>query len=1206
MSAFPLDFSEAKMPYDEGGEVKDVLQVLTIELRKFYTNDSPDGDVQGLVFLVFGRTYRDESVCVRVHGFQPFCYMRLDVADGVEASTAQCEAVRAALARRIRAEALDDLEFRIEEGRIKETATFIVTKGRQEMEEDPGAAEEARDQVVSVVPAPGRFRHDYYTEKPLFGLVKVTVSFPDYIHMLRDMVSCTGLEGLEGTPGGLPADTSLRDETGLTPELYEADWKALLQFMEQADIRGCMRMGVSHAAVARGRELGLHAFTDAMQAAHCVRGGAYDIHIDDVLGASHPLIVGLPGLEERILALDGEMLGTPPAMPDGGTAADLQLQVCTSIGYNNRADVAPERKAFCLGETAGPLASGGEVRCFATEGEMFTSLSEYIAETDPDVISGHNVDDFDLAFIIDRMHFLSSCRLPGVSCPLSALEWGRTRGRAMQSRVVVYETGARGRTENRRASIDGRVVLDTLEAFQRGNDKLRDYKLETIGQTFLGEGKLDMPFGLIRVKWESRDPLQRLELADYCDQDADLVRRLIEKKQLWTGARALTQATGVLPQMTISNGQSVRVETICTMDMRQRPEQFVTVFRPRIGDAAHPDTPYQTPAQKRAWLRRCHSDGVDPQQAFSTPAGGREIGYKGATVVEPERGFHPLRARPGHPSTDAVVVATLDFASLYPTIMRRWNISFDTYLLPATAAAWAVERPKDFHRAPTGHCFVKKRLRVGIVGRVLTHLTAERSAAKKAMFAAEDRGDTMAEANFNGRQLALKVTSNSIYGYTGAERVSRWGRTALAESVTSYGRMHLDATRAKALEIDPTLFTVYGDTDSVMLRMVLDRWCPGHREMDLEQILVVIIPQAKAVCKEITTSLFKMPIDLAFEKIFVNMLLSSMKRYAAMHYEKPTEECGFLDTKGMENKRRDNALLTSELCGAVLMKMLHEGDTDGAVLMAQRTVHALVTGRTDVDGALDTSTRQLVVTKQYTRPEYLAEQPHVNLIKKKRRRATQRVPGAAGPRTDGEFNAPLGSRVEMVYCMSDVVASEGSGAGALSGLSSEATTFGGAEPGKVAKPTQRAETPEDVDARGLQIDAGYYVVNQLVKPLVRMFKWVFPCPPGTSSEEREARVIRLIFGELQTASVPHRGISPTRLPIYMRDAFDPASASRRKATRAYNQENPTKVLEASFRRPAAIDKVAAGEAATNGVPDAMGRIYHQSTLAGFFGAPVRK
>lgn len=76
----------------------------------------------------------------------------------------------------------------------------------------------------------------------------------------------------------------------------------------------------------------------------------------------------------------------------------------------------------------------------------------------------------------------------------------------------------------------------------------------------------------------------------------------------------------------------------------------------------------------------------------------------------------------------------------------------------------------------------------------------------------------------DGRQLALKISANSVYGFTGAQ-VGQLPCLAISSSVTAYGREMIEITRAKVLEkfnkangyqFDSQV--IYGDTDSVMVK----------------------------------------------------------------------------------------------------------------------------------------------------------------------------------------------------------------------------------------------------------------------------------------------------------------------------------------------------------------------------------------------------
>jgi DNA polymerase delta subunit 1 len=88
--------------------------------------------------------------------------------------------------------------------------------------------------------------------------------------------------------------------------------------------------------------------------------------------------------------------------------------------------------------------------------------------------------------------------------------------------------------------------------------------------------------------------------------------------------------------------------------------------------------------------------------------------------------------------------------------------------------------------------FVRSTTKKGILPQILDELLAARKRAKKDMALATD---PMEKAVQNGRQLALKISANSVYGFTGAT-VGQLPCVPIASSVTAYGRNLLLETRA--------------------------------------------------------------------------------------------------------------------------------------------------------------------------------------------------------------------------------------------------------------------------------------------------------------------------------------------------------------------------------------------------------------------------
>ena len=84
---------------------------------------------------------------------------------------------------------------------------------------------------------------------------------------------------------------------------------------------------------------------------------------------------------------------------------------------------------------------------------------------------------------------------------------------------------------------------------------------------------------------------------------------------------------------------------------------------------------------------------------YQSQGGGDGEGFEGATVIEPVRGYYDSP------------IATLDFASLYPSIMMAHNLCYTTLV---TASVKENLGADDYIRTPSGNHFVKSTLRKGV------------------------------------------------------------------------------------------------------------------------------------------------------------------------------------------------------------------------------------------------------------------------------------------------------------------------------------------------------------------------------------------------------------------------------------------------------------------------------------------------------------
>jgi DNA polymerase delta subunit 1 len=251
-------------------------------------------------------------------------------------------------------------------------------------------------------------------------------------------------------------------------------------------------------------------------------------------------------------------------------------------------------------------------------------------------------------------------------------------------------------------------------------------------------------------------------------------------------------------------------------------------------------------------------------------ANGDGVAYEGATVLEAKAGFYEQP------------IATLDFASLYPSIMMAHNLCYCTLVPKQHAASFA---PADVTRSPSGDTFVRPHLARGILPEILEELLGARKRAKADLKKATDPFE---KAVLDGRQLALKVSANSVYGFTGAI-VGKLPCLEISGSVTAYGRQMIEHTKKMVQERFTTANgyaadaeVVYGDTDSVMV---------NFRAGTVAEAMRLGGEAAVAI-----TATFEKPISLEFEKVYFPYLLISKKRYAGLYWTKP-DTYDKMDTK---------------------------------------------------------------------------------------------------------------------------------------------------------------------------------------------------------------------------------------------------------------------------------------------------------------------
>ena len=668
----------------------------------------------------------------------------------------------------------------------------------------------------------------------------------------------------------------------------------------------------------------------------------------------------------RVLSFDIECMGRKGVFPD--PEFDSVIQIASYV-YTQGSDISSAIKTIhVLGGCTGIV--GADVVSFREEEELLLAWSELVRESDPDIITGYNIQNFDLPYLLKRAKRL------GVDKEFDQI--GRVIGVHSTMKDTTFSSSAFGKRDSVETRMDGRVMVDMIQYMWR-NHKLSSYSLNAVSAEFLNSQKEDVHYSMISVLQRGSDE-DRHRLAVYCLKDALLPLQLMCKLLVLVNYIEMARVTGVPLDFLFSRGQQIKVLSMLYRKARQH-------------------------------------DMVIPVYSRDEKAGPEEdVGYEGATVLEPKCGFYDTP------------IATLDFASLYPSIMRAHNLCYSTLLSDIGGVA-----ESDREKSPCGHWFVKDSVRKGLLPIILGELLTARSQAKKDMkkAATEFERDVM-----NGRQLALKVSANSVYGFTGAT-VGALPCIAISSSVTSYGREMINQTKNYVethFRVEngypANAEVIYGDTDSVMVRFG-----------------VSTVGEAMALGKEAAekiTRIFVNPISLEFEKVYFPYLLMAKKRYAGLYWTNAVKY-DKMDCKGIETVRRDNCGLVRKVIDTCLRLILIDMKVDAAVEYAKTQISALLHNNVDIS--------LLIISKSLSREgdAYKNKQPHVEVAKKMK----QRDPGSA-PVT--------GDRVPYVIIQTR----------------------------KGTKVCDKSEDPLYVLENSIPIDAQYYLENQLSKPLLRLFESILP------------------------------------------------------------------------------------------------------------------
>lgn len=285
------------------------------------------------------------------------------------------------------------------------------------------------------------------------------------------------------------------------------------------------------------------------------------------------------------------------------------------------------------------------------------------------------------------------------------------------------------------ATIPGRIVLDGPPTLRSTFYQFKNFKLETVAQSVLKSTKDIADQGKVE-EIERRFKEDKKALARYNLLDCTLVLDIFEK-------------LNIIDQLT----KRVMISGLLMDRLAVSTAAFDFVFLPKL--------------HRKGYIA---PNRLDFDRDDQSPGG---------LVIEPQVGLHQN-------------VAIFDFKSLYPSIMKTFNIDPYSLIMSDTNT---IKTPQGFEFSKTEH----------ILPEIITELFKERELAK--------------QNNDHALSQAIKILMNSFYGILGSTRC-RFYHASLASAITTTGHYILKESINYLNELD--IEVIYGDTDSLFAKIKND------------------------------------------------------------------------------------------------------------------------------------------------------------------------------------------------------------------------------------------------------------------------------------------------------------------------------------------------------------------------------------------------
>lgn len=603
-------------------------------------------------------------------------------------------------------------------------------------------------------------------------------------------------------------------------------------------------------------------------------------------------------------------------------------------------------------------------------------------------------------------------------------------------RVLSIDTHKSGKTI--------KIKMDKLaydEMYQLFNDKL-----VKVYWTF---AKDDIHHTQINQYFAEGDPLKIKQIAKYCLKDCKLVNLLLAKLDVIVNSMGMAKVCHVPLSYLFLRGQGVKIFSLVSKKCREKMfliptlQKIITeendagyegaiVINPRPDiyqspiavldySSLYPNSMRERNLSQECYVNDCAYDHLDNYIYHSV-----DIAVKDSDG-NPVKDDNSVEVKVRHRFAQEIVSEEQIRTELRTILMAKNGIEPSEEILQ-------LEKQKRYNKV--GAVYV----RYGILPGILTDLLNARKETNEKM---AQESDIFRRSMLNSLQLAFKITSNSLYGQTGAPTSAIYF-LVIASCTTTIGRemlyfaKNVVETSFKGSEV------IYGDTDSIFINFhVKDE--NGVELTDQTARLKTIELGTKA--SQLINNQIPKPQSIVYEKTYHPFILITKKKYVGIRYEK-NPDIGVVHSMGIVLKRRDNAPIVKIIFGGIIDYLLKGANIECAIDYTKNILTRLMSGGYQIE--------QFIISKtlkaHYKNPNSIAHRVLADRI-------AVRDPGNAFQNND---------RVPYVY----VVVKKSKKTRMLQG--------------------ELIEHPDYVIKHCLQIDYLHYLIHQIINPVSKILTLMMP------------------------------------------------------------------------------------------------------------------